>query len=176
MRAGPVSRLVRPGREQSCVVLQMIAWHPAPRSRYGFKQKMAASSQNITIGRLAEEAGVNLETIRYYERIGLMPPPPRTAGGHRAYHGTHVRRLAFIRHARDLGFGIEDIRALLRLSEPGHRSCAEVRDIASVHLAAVRDKLTRLMALERVLDETVHRCTGDPVPACPVLDMLGAVS
>jgi MerR family mercuric resistance operon transcriptional regulator len=137
---------------------------------------MAASSHGITIGRLAEAAGVNLETVRYYERIELMPPPPRTGGGHRAYDGTHVRRLAFIRHARELGFGIEDIRALLRLSEPDHRSCAEVRDIASVHLAVVRDKLARLRALERVLAATVDECTGEPVPACPVLDMLGPAS
>jgi MerR family mercuric resistance operon transcriptional regulator len=136
---------------------------------------MVTSSSGITIGRLAEAAGVNLETIRYYETIGIMPPPPRTSGGHRAYDRAHVRRLSFIRHARELGFGIEDIRALLRLAEPGQRSCSEVRDIAGLHLSAVRAKLAHLKALERVLDETVQRCTGEPVPACPVLDMLGSM-
>lgn len=134
---------------------------------------MVTSTSGITIGRLARAAGVNLETVRYYERIGIMPPPPRTDGGHRAYDRAHVRRLSFIRHARELGFGIEDVRALLRLAEPERRSCSEVRDIASAHLATVRAKLARLKALERALDETVHRCTGEAVPACPVLDMLG---
>jgi DNA-binding transcriptional MerR regulator len=74
--------------------------------------------QALTNGRLAEAAGVNLETVRYYERIGLMPSPDRTTGGHRAYEPEHVRRLTFIRRVRDLGFGIGDIRALLALAEP----------------------------------------------------------
>ena len=74
--------------------------------------------QPLTIGRLAAAAGVNLETVRYYERIKLMPPPARTASGHRVYEAAHIQRLAFIRRARELGFSIEEVRALLALAEP----------------------------------------------------------
>jgi len=92
---------------------------------------MVTGPRGLSIGQLAAAAGVNLETVRYYERIGLMPPPARTGGGHRAYDSAHVQRLAFIRHARALGFGIEDIRALLTLAAPGrgpgHCQCAPIR-------------------------------------------------
>jgi MerR family mercuric resistance operon transcriptional regulator len=132
------------------------------------------TSRSLSIGRLARLAGVNLETIRYYERIGIMPPPSRTGGGHRAYDSEHVRRLAFIRRARELGFGIGDIRTLLTLATPDHRSCAEVRDIASAHLAGVRAKLADLTKLETILAATIAECTAGPSVACPVLDMLDA--
>ena len=79
--------------------------------------------RGLTSGQLAKAAGVNLETVRYYENIKLMPPPPRTEGGHRAYDAAHVRRLTFIRRSRELGFSIDEIRALLALSAPG--PCAE---------------------------------------------------
>ena len=105
----------------------------------------------LTIGKLAESAGINLETIRYYERIGLMPKPNRTGGGHRSYEAAHVRRLAFIRRARDLGFGLEDIRALLALAEPGRTSCCEVQKIAEHHLDNVRAKLAHLQRMESML-------------------------
>lgn len=128
--------------------------------------------QPLTIGRLAAATGVNVETVRYYERIGLMPPPARTASGHRAYERAHVRRLAFIRRARELGFSIEQIRALLALAEPSRASCAEVREIARTHLDDVRAKLADLTKLEHILGATVARCSGDPAPPCPVIDML----
>ncbi|WP_036279457.1 helix-turn-helix domain-containing protein [Methylocystis sp. ATCC 49242] len=130
--------------------------------------------QPLTIGRLAAAAGVNLETVRYYERIGLMSPPGRTASGHRAYEQPHVRRLSFIRRARELGFSIEQIRALLALAEPSRASCAEVREIARTHLDEVRAKLVDLAKLECILVETVARCSGDAAPSCPVLDMLAS--
>lgn len=128
--------------------------------------------QSLTIGRLAAATGVNLETVRYYERIELMPPPARTASGHRAYEQEHVRRLAFIRRARELGFSIEQIRALLALAEPSRVSCAEVREIARTHLDEVRAKLADLARLEGILAATIVQCSGDPAPSCPVLDML----
>jgi MerR family mercuric resistance operon transcriptional regulator len=128
--------------------------------------------RELTIGRLAAKTGVNLETIRYYERIGLMPRPALTKGGHRSYTEVHARRLAFIRRARELGFSLDEIRALLVLAEPGHASCAEVRPIAQAHLDSVRSKLADLGKLETILAETVNRCTGAPTPHCPVLDML----
>jgi MerR family mercuric resistance operon transcriptional regulator len=130
--------------------------------------------QPFTIGRLAAATGVNLETVRYYERIELMPSPARTANGRRAYEEGHIRRLAFIRRARELGFSIEQIRALLALAEPSRASCAEVREIAQAHLDEVRAKLADLARLESILAETVSRCSGDPAPSCPVLDMLAA--
>lgn len=128
--------------------------------------------QTLTIGRLAAAAGVNIETVRYYERIELMPPPTRTASGHRAYEQSHVRRLAFIRRARELGFGIEQIRTLLALTEPSRASCTEVREIAQAHLDEVRAKLSDLAKLEGILAGTIIRCSGNPTPICPVLDML----
>lgn len=130
--------------------------------------------QRLTIGWLAAAASVDLETVRYYERIGLMPKPARTTRGHRTYEVAHIRRLAFIRRARKLGFGIEDIRALLALAEPAHGSCVEVREIAQGHLDEVRAKLADLGRLERILSETLARCSNDPALSCPVLDALGA--
>ena len=88
------------------------------------------SARSLTIGRLANSAGVNLETVRYYERIGLMPAPARTEGGHRSYEPEHVQRLRFIRRSRELDFGIDAIRRLIALSEPGVHACCEVRDMA----------------------------------------------
>lgn len=131
--------------------------------------------RGLTSGQLAKAAGVNLETIRYYENIKLMPPPPRTEGGHRAYDGLHVQRLTFIRRSRELGFSIEEIRALLALSTPHQGACAEVKDIASGHLAEVRAKMADLAKLEAILAETISRCTGDTAAPCPVLDMLDAM-
>lgn len=128
----------------------------------------------FTIGQLAAAAGVNLETVRYYERIKLMPPPARTGNGYRAYEQGHVRRLAFIRRARELGFGIEAIRVLLALSEPSRASCSEVQEIARTHLSEVRAKLADLTKLEKILAQTVAQCSGESVPSCPVLDMLSA--
>jgi MerR family mercuric resistance operon transcriptional regulator len=115
---------------------------------------------------------VHIETIRYYEKIEMLPAPPRTEGGRRVYGQSHVRALAFIRRARDLGFALDEIRALLDLGGPGRASCAEVRDIASAHLASVRAKLADLVKLETILAEAVARCTGEAAPACPVLDIL----
>ena len=115
--------------------------------------------KSLTIGQLAAATGVNLETVRYYERIKLMPPPARTAGGYRAYEEGHIRRLAFIRRARELGFSIEQIRALLALAEPSRASCVEVRDIARMHLKEVRAKLADLARLEEILTQTIARCS-----------------
>jgi len=129
--------------------------------------------QTLTIGRLATAAGVNLETVRYYERIGLMSPPDRTPGGHRSYQPEHRARLAFIRRARELGFSLDDIRELLALAEPGRQSCAEVKAIASEHLHDVQAKIADLTRLAAALDEAVCRCGGGDVPECPVIQVLG---
>lgn len=130
--------------------------------------------RGLTSGQLAKAVGVNLETVRYYETIKLMPPPPRTEGGHRAYDAAHVQRLTFIRRSRELGFSIDEIRALLALSAPNQGSCAEVKEIAAKHLSEVRSKLADLAKLEGILAETITRCTGEAAAPCPVLDMLDA--
>ena len=128
--------------------------------------------RGLTIGKLADAAGVHLETIRYYERIGLMPEPARMASGYRSYGVEHSRRLSFIRRARELGFAVAEIRTLLALAEPGHRSCADVQLLAVVRLRDVRAKISDLRRLQRILARTIHQCSGDATPACPVLDML----
>ena len=135
------------------------------------------SDNGLTIGRLAQLSGVNLETVRYYERIGLMPEPGRSGGGHRLYDDMHRRRLAFIRRGRELGFSIEEIRTLLGLAEPQRRSCDEVRAIASAHLRDVRAKIGDLARLEAILAGTVERCDSrEAAPSCPVLDLLERVA
>jgi len=128
--------------------------------------------RGLTIGQLAKSAAVNLETVRYYERIGLIAAPARTEGGHRTYDEEAIRHLAFVRRARDLGFSIHDIRALLTLAAPGRNSCAEVRNVASAHLVNVRTKLADLAKLEAILSATIAKYGDHPSPDCPVLDML----
>lgn len=125
-------------------------------------------------GELAKRAGCNIETVRYYEKIGLLPDPPRTSGGYRDYDREHGRRLRFILRARDLGFGIEDIRGLLRLVDRQAYSCAEVREMTLEHLGAVRLKIADLKRLERTLAKTVAACNGRDVPDCPVIDALAS--
>jgi MerR family transcriptional regulator, mercuric resistance operon regulatory protein len=129
-------------------------------------------ARGLSIGQMAETAAVNLETIRYYERIRLMPKPDRTTAGHRSYSSEDARRLTFIRRARELGFSLDDIRALLALAQPGKSSCGDVKAIASAHLADVREKMADLARLERTLAETVKKCVGGRAPTCPVLEVL----
>jgi MerR family mercuric resistance operon transcriptional regulator len=129
-------------------------------------------AENLRIGELSQLSGVNIETIRYYERIKMLPPPPRTLSGRRIYGSTDLRALDFIRRSRELGFSLDKIRALLRLGGPGKASCREVREIAAHHLDDVRAKLGDLKKLERLLAKTVAKCTGRTAPDCPVLDIL----
>lgn len=128
----------------------------------------------LTIGALAERSGVNIETIRYYERIGLLPAPPRSAGRHRLYEEPHCRRLAFIRRARELGFSLPDVRLLLGLGAEHDLTCGEVRALTEHHIAAIRDKVRDLKRLERILSDLAARCRSGEVPACPILEALGA--
>jgi MerR family transcriptional regulator, mercuric resistance operon regulatory protein len=129
-------------------------------------------AENITIGELSRLSGVNIETICYYERVKMLAPPPRTAGGRRIYGFNDLRMLVFIRRARELGFSLDDIRALLRLGGPEKASCREVRAIAAHHLEDIRAKLGDLKKLEGLLARTVARCSGKIAPECPVLDIL----
>jgi MerR family transcriptional regulator, mercuric resistance operon regulatory protein len=132
----------------------------------------ASRLQGVPIGELSRLTGVNIETIRYYEKIKMLRPPPRTEGGRRIYGPAETRVLAFIRRGRELGFGLEDIRALIALGAPGKASCADVREIAAHHLDNIRAKIADLRKLERLLSKTIAQCSGNRVPDCPVLDIL----
>lgn len=124
------------------------------------------------IGATARESGVNIETIRYYERIGLMPEPGRTAGGNRQYDHDHLKRLSFIRRSRDLGFSIAEIRTLLDMIDRKDVTCRDVHALTRTHLASVKDKIAHLRRLERVLDRMAEECARGDVPDCPVIDAL----
>lgn len=128
----------------------------------------------VPIGEVSRLTGVNIETIRYYERIGLLPPPPRTGQGRRVYRDLERRMLVFIRRGRELGFTLGEIRALLGLRSPGQATCAEVKEIASAHLADVRAKLADLRRLEVILVDAVAECERGTTPSCPMLEVLEA--
>ena len=132
----------------------------------------AARPEELTIGELSRLTGVNIETIRYYEKIKILPVPSRTESGRRVFGPTETRTLAFIRRARELGFALDEIRALLNLGGPGKASCAEVRDIAAHHLDDIRAKITDLKKLEHLLASTIAKCSGREAPECPVIDIL----
>jgi MerR family mercuric resistance operon transcriptional regulator len=121
---------------------------------------------------LARRTGCNLETVRYYEKVGLLPEPPRTASGYRSYDGAHERRLRFVLRARELGFSLDEIRELLRLVDERDRPCAEARDVAAIHLADVRAKIADLKRMERVLKSVVAQCGDGTLPECPLIETL----
>lgn len=121
---------------------------------------------------LARRAGCNLETIRYYEKIGMMPDPPRSASGYRIYDEGHASRLRFILRARELGFALDEIRGLLALVDGGTQTCAVVKERTELHLADVRNKIADLKRIEHALATTAAQCTGNEVPDCPILDAL----
>lgn len=124
------------------------------------------------IGAMSRKTGVNIETIRYYEKIGLMPDPGRTSGGNRQYSLDHLKRLSFIRHSRDLGFSIEEIRALLGMVDQQGVTCGDVHQMTIEHLASVRAKIANLQALEKVLEEMASECAQGDLPDCPIIDTL----
>ena len=128
--------------------------------------------QRFTRGVIAKRTGVNIETVRYYERIGLLPAPPRSKGGHRMYNEDLLRRLHFIRRSRELGFTLDEVRGLLRLVDGGDYTCGEVETLTTAHLGEVRRKLADLKRLEKVLREMISRCEGGEVPECPVIEAL----
>jgi MerR family transcriptional regulator, mercuric resistance operon regulatory protein len=128
----------------------------------------------ISIGELSRRTGVQVETIRYYEKIGLVPAPARTDGGRRSYATAELRLVNFIRRSRELGFSLKEIRDLLALGGPSVATCADVCDIGIRHLSVIRAKIADLKRLERYLDERMARCSGDAVPDCALLDELYA--
>lgn len=131
-----------------------------------------ASPRALTIGKLSKRTDCNIETIRYYERIGILPAPPRSAGGFRLYSDDHLKRLMFVRRSRQLGFSLDEIRVLLELVDGGDCTCAEVKALTLNHVAEIRRKVTDLRKLERVLKQMAAQCDGGKVPACPIIEAL----
>ena len=127
----------------------------------------------LSIGAMARRTGVKVPTIRYYEQTGLIEAPGRSHGNQRRYSEADAERLAFIRHARDLGLSIEAIRDLVRLSSSPDQPCADVDRIASDHLAAVRDRIAKLRRLEGELERIVDGCRAGSIRDCAVLRALG---
>lgn len=127
---------------------------------------------DIPIGELSRRTQVKVPTIRYYEQIGLLPEPARTEGQQRRYGSAEVMRLNFIRHARELGFEIEDIRELLALSTDPDRPCAEADTIASRHLIAVKRRVGQLNALRGELERMVQECRHGRIGECRVIEVL----
>lgn len=128
---------------------------------------------DLTIGRLAAATGVKVETIRYYERAGLIAPPARTGGNYRSYTAEDLYRLRFVRRSRDLGFSIEEIRAMLDLAGQRDRSCETVDAIASKHLNDVDRKIVDLQSLRRELATIISNCAGGTVSECRILEAFG---
>ncbi|WP_099828045.1 MerR family transcriptional regulator [Oceaniglobus indicus] len=126
----------------------------------------------FSIGTLGRRTGTKVQTIRYYEQIGLMPEPGRTDGGQRRYEDVALDRLAFIRHARELGFSLGAIRELLELSDSPERSCAQVDAVAQKQLSDVEARIARLEALRGELQRMIRECNADRVADCRILEVL----
>jgi MerR family mercuric resistance operon transcriptional regulator len=128
----------------------------------------------FTIGKLADRTGVNIETIRYYERIRLLPPAPRSEGRQRVYSDAEVRRLSFIRRSRELGFSLDDVRALLDIAECASPGCSATKDITLHHLSNIRGKIASLKKLERALKPLTEACQPGTQSSCPIIEALNA--
>lgn len=126
----------------------------------------------LSIGNLSKQCGVNIETIRYYEKIGVMPAPDRSASGYRLYGPDHLKRLSFVRRSRQLGFSLDEIRSLLRLVDGDAYTCTQVRELTLDHVAEIRRKITDLKRLKRVMEEMAAQCSGGRAPECAIVDAL----
>lgn len=133
-----------------------------------------ARADGLTIGRLAEQSGVSSKTIRYYEEVGLLPEPRRSANGYRRYDERSVHILRFVGRARELGFSMQDIEELLALWNNKRRKSKNVRAIAESHLATIQAKIAKLQTMQDSLQHLIHCCHGDDRPDCPILDELSA--
>ena len=130
------------------------------------------SQDGFKIGDLAKQTGTKVETIRYYEQIGILPAPARTTSNYRSYGPDHLGRLSFIRRARDLGFSLEKVRHLLSLSDQKNRSCSSVDAIARTHLAEVDRKIADLRALRRELGSIIDQCGCGTIAECRIIEAL----
>lgn len=126
----------------------------------------------MNIGEVAGASGVPAKTIRYYESIGLVPPAYRTEAGYRTYNDTDIERLRFIQRARSLGFSVRDVGKLLDIWNDRSRASAEVKALATAHMAEIDRKITELRSIRETLRDLSERCHGDDRPECPILDSL----
>lgn len=133
---------------------------------------MKTTKTRMTRGLLAKASGVNIETIRYYEKIAILPEPGRSSGGYRIYDHTHLKRLSFVKRSRELGFTLNDIRELLELVDGGDYTCGEVHDRAVIQLNTVTEKINDLEKMRRSLEDMASKCKGGSVPDCPIVDAL----
>jgi MerR family mercuric resistance operon transcriptional regulator len=131
-----------------------------------------AAVKRLQRAELSRLTGCNLETVRYYEKVGLLPEPPRTASGYRSYDSTHERRLRFVLRARELGFSLDEVRELLRLVDEHDQPCTEARAVATAHLDDVRAKIADLKRMERALTDVVAQCAEGTLPECPLIESL----
>jgi DNA-binding transcriptional MerR regulator len=127
----------------------------------------------MTIGRLSERTGCKVQTVRYYEQIGLLPAPARSAGNQRLYGREHLQRVGFIRHCRELGFPLDTVRDLLALCDQPERSCAQVDKIARAHLQLVQAKISRLTSMQAELERMITECEGGRIADCRIVEALG---
>jgi MerR family copper efflux transcriptional regulator len=141
--------------------------------RYGkVKRLLVRRNAAVNIGQAARESGVSAKMIRYYESIGLVPQVSRTDGGYRSYGRTDVNRLKFIRRARELGFSAEKVRELLKLWADSSRHCAEVKDVALEHIAALEERALELQKVIQTLRRLADICPGDNQSNCPIIQQL----
>lgn len=129
-------------------------------------------TEELSIGDLARLAGCTVQIIRHYEKVGLLPEPQRTGGNRRIYSDEQASRLIFIRHSRELGFSLDDIRQLLSFSDQTDQSCEQVDAIARQHLSSVQERLDRLHSMERELKRMIHQCSGGKVAKCRIIEVL----
>lgn len=130
--------------------------------------------KGYAIGEMSRKSGVNIETIRYYERTNLLPKPDRTPGGNRQYNYEQLKRLTFVRRCRELGFSITRIRKLFEMVDGIELTCSEVHDMTVSHLSNVKNKIANLRCLERALIDMAAECSRGNVPDCPIIDTLFA--
>jgi len=142
-----------------------------------YMQSEATTGSNgifrMRIGELARATSTKVETIRFYEKIGLLAAPARTSGNYRDYEAEHLGRLSFIRRARDLGFTLDQVRELLALSDDRSSPCSAVDAVAREHLAEIDRKVADLRALRRELDELISRCSQGAISECRIIEALG---
>ncbi len=153
------------------------AW-PGIEKRWGSRYqpcspyKVKPMPAHLTIGQLARQTGTKAETIRYYEKIGLLQPPLRSDGNYRYFSAQDQRRLSFVRRARELGFSIEQIRELIALGEQREHECSSVDDVVKAHIADIARRIRDLQALQGELQRMIGNCPGGRVADCRVLEAL----
>jgi MerR family mercuric resistance operon transcriptional regulator len=127
---------------------------------------------DLSIGSLSQQTGVKVETIRYYEKIKVMPKPGRNAAGYRVYGSAHVKRLHFVRRGRELGFSLDELRRLLALVDGHSYTCSQIHELTIAHVEDIRRKIADLRRLERAMTDMAAKCTRNQIPECPVIDAL----